>query len=93
MDTWNYLEYAAWILSVVFGLYILMGWIIVFFARAIFPHLPPSLLKWVIAAGVTYTGGVIFYANKKIPHYHAIWHLFCIGGSALFFFGYWFNLI
>lgn len=75
------------------GLYILMGWIIVFFARPIFPHLPSSLLKWVIAAGVTYTAGVIFYANKKIPHYHAIWHLFCIGGSALFFFGYWFNLI
>ncbi|MCK9547226.1 MAG: hemolysin III family protein [Sphaerochaeta sp.] len=75
------------------GLYILMGWLIVFFARHIFPHLPPGLLAWVISAGVTYTAGVLFYANKKIPHYHAIWHLFCIGGSALFFFGYWFNLI
>jgi hemolysin III len=75
------------------GLYILMGWIVVFFARSLFPHMPSSLIKWVIAAGVTYTAGVIFYANKKIPHYHAIWHLFCIGGSALFFFGYWFNLI
>ncbi len=75
------------------GLYILMGWIVVFFARSLFPYMPSSLIKWVIAAGVTYTAGVIFYANKKIPHYHAIWHLFCIGGSALFFFGYWFNLI
>ncbi|NMA22785.1 MAG: DNA-binding protein [Spirochaetales bacterium] len=75
------------------GLYILMGWMIVFFARHIFPHLPAGLLGWVIAAGVTYTAGVIFYANKKIPHYHAIWHLFCIGGSALFFLGYWKTLI
>lgn len=75
------------------GLYILMGWLVVFFAPQIFPLLPGGLLKWVIAAGVTYTAGVIFYANKKIPHYHAIWHLFCIGGSALFFIGYWINLI
>jgi hemolysin III len=75
------------------GLYILMGWLIIFFAKQIFPHLPQGLLKWIIAAGLTYTAGVIFYANKKIPHYHAIWHLFCIGGSALFFFGYYFTLI
>lgn len=75
------------------GLYILMGWLIVIFARQIFPHLPGGLLGWVVSAGVTYTAGVIFYANKKIPHYHAIWHLFCIAGSALFFFGYWFTLI
>ena len=48
---------------------------------------------WVIAAGLTYSIGVIFYASKRIPHYHSIWHLFCIGGSALFFFGYMITLL
>lgn len=75
------------------GLYLAMGWLIVFFYKDIIPFLPSGLLGWVIAAGLTYSLGVIFYANKRIPHYHAIWHLFCIGGSALFFFGYMRNLI
>lgn len=75
------------------ALYLLMGWLIVFFYKDIIPFLPASLLAWVIAAGLTYSLGVLFYANKRIPHYHAIWHLFCIGGSALFFFGYMRNLI
>ena len=74
-------------------LYLLMGWLIIFFYKDIIPFLPASLLAWVIAAGLTYSLGVLFYANKRIPHYHAIWHLFCIGGSALFFFGYMRNLI
>jgi hemolysin III len=75
------------------ALYLLMGWLIIFFYKDVIPFLPASLLAWVIAAGLTYSLGVLFYANKRIPHYHAIWHLFCIGGSALFFFGYMRNLI
>jgi len=75
------------------ALYLLMGWLIIFFYKDVIPFLPASLLAWVIAAGLTYSLGVLFYANKRIPHYHAIWHLFCIGGRALFFFGYMRNLI
>ncbi|MGE4584041.1 MAG: hemolysin III family protein [Sphaerochaeta sp.] len=73
-------------------LYLGMGWLIVFFWKDIIPFLPSGLLVWVISAGLTYSIGVIFYANKRIPHYHAIWHLFCIGGSALFFVGYMITL-
>jgi hemolysin III len=73
-------------LHVVF--YLAMGWMIVLFWNDIVPHLPAGLLGWVIAAGVTYSLGVVFYANKRIPHYHAIWHLFCIAGSALFCIGF-----
>lgn len=75
------------------GLYLLMGWLIVFFWKDVVPYLPEGLIGWVIAAGLTYSIGVIFYASKRIPHYHAIWHFFCIGGSALFFFGYLFTLV
>ncbi|WP_320130429.1 hemolysin III family protein [uncultured Sphaerochaeta sp.] len=69
-------------------LYLAMGWLIVFFWGSIIPYFPKGLTTWVFAAGITYSVGVIFYANKKLPHYHAIWHLFCIAGSALFFIGY-----
>jgi hemolysin III len=69
-------------------LYLGMGWLIVLFRNDIVPFIPEGLSFWILAAGLTYTAGVIFYAAKKIPHYHAIWHLFCIGGSALFFTGY-----
>ncbi len=74
-----------------------MGWLIVFFWKDIVPYIPPSgLINWIIAAGLTYSiGGVIFYASKRLPpHYHAIWHLFCIGGgSALFYVGYMITIV
>jgi hemolysin III len=73
--------------------YLAMGWLIVFFWKDIIPYLSEGLLVWVIAAGLTYSIGVIFYAGKRIPHHHAIWHLFCIGGSALFFAGYMLTLV
>ena len=69
-------------------LYLAMGWMIVLFWNDIVPHLPTGLLGWVIAAGVTYSAGVVFYASKRIPHHHAIWHIFCIFASALFCVGF-----
>lgn len=74
-------------------LYLAMGWLIVFFWKDIVPYLPQGLLPWVIGAGLTYSIGTIFYASKRLPHYHAIWHLFCIGGSTLFFVGYMLTLV
>ena len=75
------------------ALYVGMGWLVVFFWGDIAPYMPEGIIAWIIAAGLTYTIGVFFYANKRIPHYHAIWHLFCIGGSALFFIGYMIKLV
>jgi hemolysin III len=68
-------------------LYIAMGWLIVFFWGDIIPFLPPGLLPYVLGGGITYTAGVAFYAAKRLPYHHAIWHLFCIGGSVSFFIG------
>lgn len=69
-------------------LYLLMGWIIVFFWNDVVPFLPHQLLTYVFGGGVTYSLGVIFYACKKIPHYHAIWHAFVLGGSIWFYIGF-----
>lgn len=74
-------------------LYLAMGWLIVFFWGDIVPYLPKGLVTWVLAGGITYTAGVGFYAAKRLPYYHAIWHLFVLGGSAFFFAGFAIHLI
>src|ERR1044072_1704032 len=42
---------------------------------------PLGALAWIAAGGFAYTTGVFFFAAKRIPHHHAIWHLFLLGGS------------
>ncbi|MBN1500129.1 MAG: hemolysin III family protein [Spirochaetes bacterium] len=69
------------------AIYLFMGWIAVFFWKDLKQILPFNFIKWTIAGGITYTIGVIFYALKKLPFYHPIWHVFVVGGSACFFFG------
>jgi len=68
-------------------LYIAMGWLIVFIWGPVTAVIPAGLMKWIIAGGVTYTVGTGFYAMKKLPFYHAIWHVFVLGGSICFFLG------
>lgn len=72
------------ILSMV--LYLAMGWSVVF---AIFPLLevfPQEGFIWLLAGGLFYTIGVIFYAaGKKHKFVHGIWHLFCLMGTILQF--------
>lgn len=68
-------------------LYIAMGWIIVFIWKPVTAAIPSALLRWILAGGITYTVGTVFYATRKIPNSHAIWHLFVLGGSICFFLG------
>ncbi|WP_422481722.1 PAQR family membrane homeostasis protein TrhA [Pleomorphochaeta sp. DL1XJH-081] len=72
--------------------YLGMGWMIVFFWDKIVPYLPAGLLWWILAAGIFYTLGVIFYAVKQIPHNHMIWHIFCVFASAIFCIGFMIHL-
>lgn len=74
-------------------LYLIMGWTIVFFWNDTVPYLPHNLIYFLIAGGVTYSLGVVFYAIKKIPHYHAIWHVFVLLGSIWFYIGIYSQLI
>ena len=75
------------------AIYLLMGWTVVFFWKQVNNSIPLSIIKWMIAGGVTYSAGIIFYSIKKLPFYHAIWHTFVVAGSACFFFGIYFYLI
>jgi len=65
--------------------YLLMGWLIVFAGDELLGKLATGALYWLIAGGLAYSIGALFYANKRIPYNHAIWHLFVLIGSACHF--------
>jgi hemolysin III len=63
------------------SLYLFMGWLVVIAAESLVERLHPNGLYWLLAGGLCYTVGVIFYALDKRRFYHAIWHLFVLAGS------------
>lgn len=71
------------------GFYLFMGWLAVLFARPLFAALPPEGIALIVAGGLCYTAGVVFFACERIPHHHAIWHLFVLGGSAFHYAAVW----
>lgn len=69
-------------------LYIPMGWIILVALRPLMAVVPREFMMWMLAGGLSYTLGVVFYAWRRLPFGHTIWHLFVIGGSVSFFMGF-----
>ncbi len=63
------------------ALYLAMGWLIVFAIGPLYRGLPAAGLAWLVAGGLSYTFGIVFYAWHRLPFNHAIWHLFVLGGS------------
>ena len=66
------------------ALYALMGWLIVVAMRAIIATLPPLGLGLLVAGGVAYTVGIVFYKSQG-RYMHFVWHLFVLAGSILQF--------
>jgi hemolysin III len=65
--------------------YVLMGWLCVFAFNEMLVSIPTGGIIWLVAGGMLYMVGVIFYALQKIPYMHAVWHLFVLGGSLCHF--------
>lgn len=63
------------------AIYVAMGWLVVIAIGPVAAALDTWTLSWLIAGGLFYTLGTVFYMRDSIPYAHAIWHLFCIGGS------------
>ncbi|MGB6219456.1 PAQR family membrane homeostasis protein TrhA [Haloferula sp.] len=63
------------------ALYVVMGWLAVIAIVPLIRNLPGPGLAWLVAGGLCYTLGVIFFAWRTLPFNHAIWHLFVIAGS------------
>lgn len=79
-----WLAHGSRILSVV--LYVGMGWFAIFALVPLFDRLGAAGMAWLVAGGLLYTGGIVFYAyDKRFRHFHGIWHLFVLGGSVAHF--------
>lgn len=63
------------------AIYVAMGWLVIIAIVPVAAALDAWTLTWLIAGGVFYTLGTVFYMRDSIPYAHAIWHLFCIVGS------------
>ena len=68
-------------------LYIAMGWLIVIAVKPMQQMVPKGMIIWLFIGGLCYTLGVVFYAIKKVPYFHMVWHLFVLAGSISHFFG------
>jgi hemolysin III len=66
--------------------YVLMGWLCVIALKQMIASIPPAGMHWLIAGGLFYTFGVVFYIWRKLPFNHAIWHLFVLCGSICHYF-------
>jgi hemolysin III len=68
-------------------IYALMGGLIIIAVKPLMHKAPHALLTWMLIGGACYLLGIIFYAWKKLPWHHPIWHLFVLAGSICHFFG------
>jgi hemolysin III len=63
-------------------IYVAMGWLIAPVLGEVRAALSSEAFFFLVAGGVAYTIGVVFYAIKRVPYFHAIWHLFVLAGAA-----------
>lgn len=75
------------------GLYLLMGWIIVFASKSLIAELPTIGLVFLVLGGLFYTFGIFFYVWKSKKYTHAIWHFFVLVGTIMHFFAILFSCV
>ena len=64
------------------ALYVSMGWLAVLAVKPLYETMPGWGLFWILAGGIMYTGGVIFFAyDHRLKYNHFIWHLFVLAGT------------
>jgi len=63
-------------------IYLVMGWLVIIAMPQLIDALPAAGIAWLVAGGLFYTVGIIFYAiDERMRHAHGIWHLFVLAGS------------
>jgi hemolysin III len=65
------------------AIYLLMGWLAIVALVPLAEALSWNGVAWMIGGGLVYTAGVLFYLyDERFTHWHGIWHLFVLVGSA-----------
>lgn len=67
------------------ALYLGMGWLVIVSIKPLIANLPTAGLWLLVAGGLSYTVGTIFYVLKRVKYMHAIWHVWVLGGSVCHF--------
>ena len=63
------------------AIYVAMGWLVLIAVKPLIEVMPFWGMFWLFAGGLFYTGGILFYRNKRMPYAHMVWHLFVIAGT------------
>jgi len=66
-------------------MYLAMGWVVLIAAETVWTLVPGWGLFWLVAGGVAYTAGAVFFMAERIRYFHFVWHLFVVAGTACHF--------
>ena len=68
-------------------LYLAMGWVVLIAIRPLWLAMSADGLLWLLAGGLAYTVGVVFFVlDQKLRYAHSVWHVFVLAGSVCHFF-------
>jgi hemolysin III len=68
------------------AVYVAMGWLALIAVQPLLAHVGLAGLMWLLAGGLCYTAGVVFFAWERLRYGHMVWHLFVAAGSVCHFF-------
>ena len=69
------------------ALYLAMGWLVLLALGPLVESVPPAGLAWLIAGGLSYTLGVVFFVtDHRLRFGHMVWHGFVLGGTVCHYF-------
>lgn len=68
------------------AVYVVMGWLAIIALRPLLTQVGVAGMMWLLAGGLCYTAGVIFFAWERLRYGHMVWHLFVAAGSVCHFF-------
>lgn len=62
--------------------YLAMGWLVLIAADTAWALVPKWGLFWLLAGGIAYTAGALFFMAERVRYFHFVWHLFVVAGTA-----------
>ncbi|MGH8661719.1 MAG: PAQR family membrane homeostasis protein TrhA [Burkholderiales bacterium] len=74
----RYTTFSTWV-------YLAMGWLVVIAIEPVWTLVPNWGLFWLLAGGIAYTAGAVFFMAERIRYFHFVWHLFVVAGTACHF--------
>ena len=74
----RYTTFSTWV-------YLAMGWLVLIAIEPVWTLVPKWGLFWLLAGGIAYTAGAVFFMAERIRYFHFVWHLFVVAGTACHF--------